>query len=192
MYARRSALRVTFDDLPAPFAQFNGTAMWVGTPQAVTEIGGSVDPIAGAPNFTAATLQCAPLYTDWSADESVHVYHAAIIPEGTYSVQVIGEGCSTSSEIDFSDPLVMSTNRWGDVVGPFDAKTESWTAPNGTVDITSDVVAMLSKFSSEPGAPVKSRVDIHPATPDQKISILDAFRGFGFPYEPDTPPCGGS
>lgn len=72
-----------------------------------------------------------------------------------------------------------------------------WTPPDGKIGVTSDVVAILDKFSARPSAPAKARCDLEPATPDLKINItdvisaLDAFRGAKFPLAVVPSSCGG-
>ena len=127
----------------------------------------------------------------------VYVYDQAIVPGGVYKIQAIhgGETCNIGSESDFSTALVLDSGVWGDVVGPFDGGAGSWTDADGSVDVASDVVAVLDKFGSLPGSPAKARADLEPETPDQTINItdvtviLDAFGGAAYPYEPPAPPC---
>ncbi len=186
------AIRVTFLSLPAPFDVFNSTSMWVGEPRAVSELGGQAD--ATPPTFQAATLECDPLSLDWNALGDVSVYHRLIVPGGVYQVDALDSSCGVASE-NFSDPLVLATAAWGDVVGLFSAADAAWTAPNGVVEVTADVVSVLDRFSSRPSAPSKARADVQPDTPDLKITItdvtrvLDAFSGASFPFAPGEPPC---
>ncbi len=71
---RRSALRVTFSDLPAPYDAWNQVSMWVGPPVEYCENSGQdIPPPEGcgpAPGqvsetFFASTLQCDPFFMDW-------------------------------------------------------------------------------------------------------------------------------
>src|SRR3990172_9041262 len=189
-----AAVRVTFADLPAPYDQFNGRSMWVAAPRRITELSGAVDPINDPTiwNFWAATLQCTPHYTDWTAYDKVNIHHAFIVPGGRYELSIIQAGCAMGNAANFSPPLSISQSRWGNVAGPFDAAMNRWTAPeaSGQIDITIDVVSVLEKFSNRPDAPKKVRVDVEPATVDFKINItdvsraLDAFRGLAYPFPP--------
>ena len=67
--------------------------------------------------------------------------------------------------------------------------------PDGTVDVTTDVTAVLDKFKNLEGAPARARSDIDPTRPDQIVNmtdvtyVLDAFRGSDYPFEPAPPPC---
>ena len=196
------AIRITFTRLPEPFDVFDGLSMWVGATTDVSENGGSLAPVAGFPDFRAATLQCDPFVTNWGAGKSgsaagvVHVSHRAIVPGGDYVIQMVDGVCAALGDSGLSTPLAMTTSRSGDLVGPFDRSQDEWSAPDGAVDVTADVVALLSKFVSQPGAPTKARADLEPATPDRVINItdvafaLDAFRGLGYPFEPGPAPCG--
>ncbi|MFQ5494517.1 MAG: hypothetical protein ACE5EX_03970, partial [Phycisphaerae bacterium] len=77
----------------------------------------------------------------------------------------------------------------------FDSGSNTWSAPDGIVGVTSDVIAVVDKFAGRTTAPIKARADIEPATPDQLINIsdatraLDAFRGRSYPFDPGPPPC---
>ncbi len=196
------AVRVTLFDMPEPFDGQSGQTLWLGQPTEVTELSGVVDPLMaeGHPSFWAATRQCEPFYANWSqyGGGTLHVYHESIIPGGVYDLQAIRQGCGTASESNFSAPLSIGTSAFGNVGGPFDTQRNVWTAPepDGTVDITTDVIAAINKFGNRLGSPMKIRVDLDPETPDFKINIidivhiLDAFRGLPYPFVPVSPaPC---
>jgi len=140
----------------------------------------------------AAKLQCEPYYTDWGALGTVHLYHESIVPSGTYIIEALDEGCDRTIEENYSAPLTISTSKWGDVVG--DCTTNPCGPPDGIVNVTTDVTAVLDKFRNLEGAPIKARSDIDPNRPDQIINmtdvthVLDAFRGFDYPFEPGPPP----
>ncbi len=189
---RSQAVRVTFIDLPGAHAALNGTVLWVGLPNDVSELAGKDDNTP--PTFQAATLGCLPSFLDWGPLGTVHVHHEGVVPGGIYDIQVVDQNCDVASETSFSVPLTLTQSKWADVCGPFSAG--SWTPPDGSVAVTFDVVAVLDKFSNRPGAPLKSRADIEPGVPDQKINItdvtrgLDAFSGQTFPFAPsDVEPC---
>lgn len=187
------AIRVTLSELLAPFANWNGATLWVGAPFDVSELGSKDD--GTPPTFNATFLQCDPFFMDWGAVGVVHVFDAGIVPNSVYEVQVINRGCSVDAEQNFSEALVLPTSAWGDAVGVFDGGAGAWTAPNGTVDVAFDVVALLDKFANRPGAPIKARADLEPAIIDFKINItdvtraLDAFAGQPFPFLPGPMPC---
>ena len=94
-----------------------------------------------------------------------------------------------------SAPLPAYTVKWGDVVGPFDPSSDQWSPSDDSVDVPFDVVAIIDKFSNKPFAPMKSRVDLRPSTPDRIINVVDislaleAFRGIAYPFAPSLDPC---
>jgi hypothetical protein len=191
--ARRTAIRVKFLNLPPPFHVWNNAVLWAGTPREVSEQSGLTN--ATPPVFTAAALGCTPHYEDWSLRGTVNVYHAGIVPRGRYAVQVIDEECVVS-EANFSAVLELSSSAWADVAGPFNIATRSWRPPDGRVDVTVDVVAVLEKFRNSLTAPIKARADLEPATADQQVNIsdvtrgLDSFRSLPFPFAPGgASPC---
>ncbi len=187
------AVRVTFQDLAPPFDVMNNVEMWVGVPFDVSELSGKDD--TTPPTFKSASLQCDPFFMDWSTVGLVHVFHEGIVPNSVYAVQSINSGCALDAEEAFSEALLLPTSRWRDAVGVFDGGAGLWTAPNGTVDVTFDVVAILDKFKNAPTAPIKARADIQPEPVDFKITIvdvtraLDAFAGQQFPFVPGSVPC---
>ncbi len=179
-----TAYRLRFRDVPPPNDGLNGATMWVGSPRDVSELGGRDDDTA--PTFKAATLQCDPHFALWDTSETIHVYHEGIVPGGIYELRTVTEGCPVTLEASFSNPLELLQASWGDVAGRF--QDGRWSPPNDSVDITSDVVAILDAFGGGPAAMRKARADIEPATPDLKINItdvtaaLDAFGGRAFPF----------
>ncbi len=190
---RQQAIRVTFVDLPWPYEDWNGTQMWVGEPTVYCENAGQDVPPPGGcgaspgmeREFLAATLQCTPVYRDWNADGVMHVFHEGLIPDGIYDVQVIEEACATTAESSYSPALGLMMSGWGDVVR--DCTVIPCPPPDGSVDVTTDVTAILDKFKNSLNALITARADIEPQVPDQKINIsdvtfaLDAFRGRGYP-----------
>jgi hypothetical protein len=143
----------------------------------------------------AARLQCDPHYHDWSTVGLLHVFGNAIVPSSSYHVQSLGGSCSGIEDrcTAISAPLTISTTRWGDVENPFNP-------PSATVqpDVT-DIGALVNKFRSAPGAPIKARGLLAGApgnvfgeiTPEvlsvdfgfSHISAcVDAFRGVPYPY----------
>ncbi len=196
----QTAMRVTLVDLPAPFDAYNETIMWVGEPSEYCENAGQDQPpgegCGPAPGladniYTAATLQCEPLFRDWGLDGVINVYHEAIVPGGAYVVQSVEQTCDRAAELNYSPPLEFATSVWGDVVR--DCSTDPCGPPDGSVGISTDVTALLDKFKNLAGAPSKARSDIEPALPDQLLNItdvtlaLDAFRGITYPFEVSEP-----
>jgi hypothetical protein len=194
---KQTAMRVTLRDLPAPYDSLNGQTLWVGQPEVICENSGQTTPppegcgVSGVPPPTilAATLRASPpYYTDWTLLGAVNVYHEYLVPGGTYDIQAIGEGCDTGDEAAYAAPLVLTTSIWGDTVG--NCTVYPCSPPDGIVNVTTDVTAILDKFKNLPAAPLKTRCDIEPATPDQLVNItdvaqsIDAFLGLGYPFGP--------
>jgi hypothetical protein len=125
---------------------------------------------------------------------TVLVRGANIIPDTRY--QVVAE-CGAFT----SPPGQAKTSRWGDVVGPLVGG--QWSNPDGSVDITIDVTAILEAFRNGPLAPAVYRVDLVgvgqtgiDCRPDGRIDIidvtvdLDAFRGLSYTKTTGCPtPC---
>ena len=162
---------------------------------AVTEHSANVNP-NDAPawaKFWTATLQCTPQYVNWSQYESVSVHHELIVPDGVYALQAVDQFCDELSEASYTAPLALTTSLWGDLVR--NCQTTPCGPPDGSVDIISDAVAVLSKFSNLPGAPLKVRADLEPALPDRRINITDVlavingFVGESYPFDPPPWPC---
>ena len=198
----QTAIRVRMVSVPPPHQALNGKTLFVAQPNEVCENAAQTVPPPGgcaaapgqpARTFLAASLQCGPYYTDWSVLGTVHVFHPALVPGGQYQVQAINVACPTSGEDDYSAPLEMATSRWGDIVG--DCATLPCTPPDGTVNVSTDVVACLDKFRNLITAAGKSRSDTDPQTPDRLINIsdvtkiLDAFVGKPYPFAAPTSPC---
>ncbi|UCC29868.1 MAG: S8 family serine peptidase [Phycisphaerales bacterium] len=195
-----TALRVTLLDLPAPFDIYNGTTMWVGEPVTeVSENAGKIDPAEAPPGsgtFWSARLCCGPpIYRDdWSTKSPLHVYGDVIVPGATYEVQAIHETCDMVGEPNYSAPLVVTTSRWGDLVGH--CAVIPCSPPDGVVGIPTDVTACLDKFKNLVGAVMKSRADVEPNLPDWLVNVsdvsyvLDAFRGFAYPPAQTPQPTG--
>ena len=185
------ALRVTFADLPAPLDVLNGTQMWIDNPHEISELPSVSDNTP--PTFAAATLTCDSVFADWSVHGVIQVYHEAIVAGGTYRVQAVNATCDTANELSYSDSFDMTMARWGDLVGGFVAG--SWEVPDGSVDVATDVIAVLDAFGGAATAPSKSRADLEPALPDHIINItdavviLDAFAGAAYPFSAPASPC---
>ncbi|MCH7871095.1 MAG: right-handed parallel beta-helix repeat-containing protein [Planctomycetes bacterium] len=187
------AVRVIFESLPAPYDLWNGSEMWVGPTSQVSEGGANVAPTEGLPNFTAARLQCARFYANWSSLGTIHVLHEGIVPGGSYRVDVIDDSCDAGVPT-FSLVLPLATAIWGDTV--LDLSEDPPLPPGGPpVDIV-DALAILERFSNAPGAIIKARADLEPACVDLKINVADVlsslagFSGLSYPFAPTAAdPC---
>ena len=122
--------------------------------------------------------------SDWS---TVYVSDHDIVPETTYSVRT---DFGTFGNPRLSDPVLATTNIWGDIVGEFVAP--EWTTADGTADFL-DISASVECFKNAPTAPPGAWCDIYPAYPDGVIDFNDiaaTVSGFtGLPYPFDEPQC---
>ncbi len=186
-----TALRVRLTSLHHPnpvytggpgisYAALEGKFRWVGPPSQYVESTSNQTP------FTASTLQCAPYYNDWETTGLLHVFGAEIVPSSLYEVQAVSEGCPTGSSFTYSPALQIVTGRWGDVEAPFNPPAHTQQPDVG------DISALVSKFRSAPGAPIKARSVLSGPVPNivgdvdfgHISSCVDAFRGLGYPYAP--------
>ncbi len=131
-------------------------------------------------------------------DGVVHLYHEAIVPShmetstgpidvpAEYYVSVTDLTCRGTGEDSYSPPLEMTQAGWGDVVLSVADCPNG--APEESIGVVTDVVAILNKFSNSYCAPRKTRVDIHPHNVDFKIGITDitsslgGFAGDDYPF----------
>ncbi|MDO8631618.1 MAG: hypothetical protein Q7R41_14120, partial [Phycisphaerales bacterium] len=174
------------NNLPIPFTLFEGQSMWVGPP--VQYVESSADPTT----FMASALQCTPYYHDWSTVGLLHVTGEAILPSSSYDVENLAASCQgqeTSAECSsgggsVSAALTIVTGRSGDVVG----------APFSKPDF-GDISALVSKYQSKPGAPIKARAKLagnarglinlasHVGFADIPVDV-DGYQGKPYPYKP--------
>ncbi len=170
-----------------PFTSFEGQSRWVGPPSQYVESSSSQTP------FFASTLQCNPHYRDWSTVGLLHVTGSAIVPSSMYEVENVAASCagSEASCTAVSAPLSISTTRWGDVETPYNPPS-----PTTQPDV-GDVSALVNKFKSAPGAPIKARALLLGSDTFGNIipfrivgdfdfghiaACVDAFRGRPYPF----------
>jgi len=125
------------------------------------------------------------------------MFHEGVIPGATYEIQSIEASHDISVEDNFSAPVEIRTSIWGDIVR--NCTTYPCSPPDGSVDVTTDVTAVLDKFRNLWGAVMQTRADLVRFSagyvPDQRTTIADvsfalnAFRGFAYPFSPGPPPC---
>ncbi|UCC28762.1 MAG: Zn-dependent exopeptidase M28 [Phycisphaerales bacterium] len=208
---RSQAVRISFNNLPAPYHVWNDVEMWVQEPTTYCEHSAKKMPPDCPPaepftEWTGATLGCDPWFGDFYSAGVIHVFHEGIIPGGNYLIEVVDATCDWANKpwSSFSDPLVLAQSAWADLVN--NCVTCPCGPPDGSTGIPTDVTAVLDKFKNlkPPDIPcaavTKVRADLDEQTPDQLINIsdvtycLDAFRGFQYPPDsfppPSSPPCG--
>jgi len=134
------------------------------------------------PALRGAPVQCTvtPNAQNWTAG-ALHLFGSIIVPGSTYNVRM----CDTTGG-NCSDPLLVATAKWGDVIRGFGGGSQ----PN-----FGDVNAVVQKFSNLAAAPSTARSDLvgpqapgTPNTPNQATNFSDvsndvsAFSGFPYPY----------
>lgn len=130
-----------------PFTSFEGQDRWIGPP--VQYVESTADNIP----FYAASLQCDPHYQNWTTVGLLHVTGSAIVPSSVYEVQNFASVCA-GQEINctaVSSSLTIRTHRWADIEIPYNPPA-SIVQPD-----FADVSALVNKFKSAPGAPIKAR-----------------------------------
>ncbi len=190
-----NALRISLDSLhhvnppytsgtATDYSALEGQVRWVGPPTQYVESASSGTP------FYASQLQCDPYYQDWSTVGLLHLFGSAIVPSSVYEVENLAASCQGDEAgcAAVSAPLSIVTTRWGDVVEPFNPPSTT-SQPD-----FADIGALVNKFKSAAGAPIKARAllagtnangDIDP-TPDLGFThisaCVDAFKGLPYPY----------
>jgi len=176
----KAAIRVTFTDLPPPFEALEDQRRWVGPPVETCEDALVVSAPCLRGSFTLASLQCESFFTDWGPWGLLHVTGPEIVPNATYTVELVHEGCDIANNADYSTGLPVPTiGKWADVVPAFGGPTQ----PN-----FADIAAVTDKFRDAPSAVSKARTDLVANVPDRKVNFsdiaaaTDAFRGFPYPF----------
>jgi hypothetical protein len=173
--------------LSVPFAGFEGQVRWVGPPAQFVESSSTGTPL------TAASLQCTPHYQDWSTIVLLHVTGSAVVPSSLYEVQNVAASCAgiEANCTAISAPIQLATSRWADVETPYNPPSET-----AQPDVA-DIAALVAKFRSGPGAPIKARALLAGDDSSGNITIatlgldmgfthiaacVDAFRGKPYPH----------
>ena len=207
----QEAIEVRFTSLPAPYDVFDSLSLWLGPPRAISENAGVVSPDDSPDDaqFMVSELQCEPHFMDWSLVGKIHAFHRLIVPGGRYTVLPAerlcyflsqpnrcsnGAGCWPHLDSIQMSLVPFETSRWGDVVA--DCSTDPCGVPDGSVDVVTDVTAILDKFRNVADGLSKPRADLEPETPDLIINIsdvafaLEAFRGLPYAFVvPGDWPC---
>jgi hypothetical protein len=136
--------------------------------------------------FWASTLQCEPYYRDWDTVSLLHVTGAEILPSSLYDVQAVSIACQGAETgcADVSTALQIGTTRWGDVWPAYNPPDSS-DQPD-----FDDISALVNKFKSALGAPIKARALLAGQAPDMVPDLsfdhisacVDAFKGRPYPY----------
>jgi len=163
-----------------------GCTRWVGPPATFIESEAVVTP------FQAASLRCTPHYQVWPTNTTIHVYGAEIVPSSVYDLEHVAASCqgNEASCTAVSAAVQIATTRWGDVDGAYNPP-----APTTQPDAI-DIGALVDKFRSQVGAPLKAQGLM--AANDLTVALsqdlgfneiaacVNAFQGFQYP---NTGPC---
>lgn len=182
-----AAIRITLTQAPAGMGALQGTVMWAGPSQIITELAGETGETP-LPSFTRSKTQCSAHCQDWSVVDLLDIYGEAVIPGASYRIQSVGCGCDMGDPASFSIGLDLQTGTWADVGGNPDG-----TPPDQIVDFI-DIQNLVAKFKNLPDSIIKARADLDPETPNGLIDFSDiqrgveAFKGDGFPFIPSGCP----
>ncbi len=200
---KRTAIRVILSELHSPtppnlpadpppdFSSYDGQIRWVGPPETF------VDTELPLTELRGAKLQCTPHFMDWGDEGVIHVYGPEVAPSSIYDVQVVDEACeqAVAGEDGYSESLILTTARWGDVAAPFQdpGSVEPPSQPN-----VLDIASIVDHLRLVPVALSKTRVQLQPADTDPVLlvnvldvaSAVDAVKGRAYPHTGpvDCPP----
>ena len=129
---------------------------------------------------------------DWSGVGTLHVSAEHVVPGSEYEIRVIDCGCDFSNSLDYSLPLSVSTSEWTDVCGP-GASGVCESGPDGVVDLTNDILAIIEKFSNRAGSLSTTQTDVRASSGldnnvDDLVTVadfsaaVDSFQGGGFSF----------
>lgn len=164
-----------------------GCIRWVGKPGTFLESQNNPD----LGSYSAARLQCTPLYRDWTADGEFHIIGAEIVPSSTYHVQNVGKSCQGNEAacVVTSGLLVVTTARFGDIAEAFN--------PPATTDQPDalDIAQLVNKLKIVPGAPIKAISQIQPNLPEPNadinaldiVAVVDALKQFAYYFSGPCP-----
>ncbi len=129
--AEGTALQVTLVSLQRPVPpnlemfppfDFSGSEddqLWVGPPIICADVP------SPPRDYRCAQLSCEPYYANDWGDEVIHITGAEIMPSSEYDVRAIPATCAGAEDacVFASPPLRIGTQRWGDVVAPFQERS---------------------------------------------------------------------
>jgi len=159
------SIKMTVADMPL-FPSRVGQVWWAGAPQPIDN-----SPLA---DLTGAMTECTgtPHSQVWDGVGTVHLFGTAVVPGSTYEIRMCDAVAGPCS-----DPVVVTTAKWGDVVAEYGGPSQ----PN-----FADIGAIVSKFQNVAAAPSIARTDLVPEVPNGVANFMDisaAVAGFtGFPY----------
>jgi hypothetical protein len=169
------------DLLPGPdFGGWAGDVYWVGQPEICN------DP-SGLGQFPCAKLDCAPYYSSNWGSQVIHLTGPEIMPSSAYEIRRFPSACQGAEDGCGlgSAALTLHTQRWGDIVAPFQ------TPGGGRQPNAQDIAAGVDKLRDLPGSLPIPRAQLQPAVLDSTsgVSVLDvavivdAVKGAPYPLD---------
>jgi hypothetical protein len=191
-----AAVRVRLSSL-GRFRSYVGEWRWLGPPQQLPD----EDRSHPGRTSTVTPLQCDPHFQDWSGTGVVAIFGAELMPGSSYAIDLVDASCWDFQDPScYSDPLVVQTGKWGDVMPPFDGDDPGAPQPD-----FHDITGVIKKFLAAPDAPLKASAQLQPNVvfPNRRVSFKDvaacvsAFIGDPYPFVgpcpcPSTVTCGGT
>ncbi len=166
------AIRMKIVDAPQ-FPASVGQIRWAGAPNVVAGT-----PVEG-PIFVSQ-VQCDPEVRQWVNIDNVSLYGKSIVPGATYELRTATADCVLmGGETCLSDPVMIGTGQWGDLVPPFGGTGQ----PN-----FADISNTVAVFVGTPTAPSITRGDLVPEVVNQVANFSDiaadvgAFGGLAYPF----------
>lgn len=160
--------------------------MWVGVPESF-----ETTTLPPSSSF-ASPIQCDPNAMDWAGFDTVWVYGSQIVPSSVYEIRALSGGCDPTDPSNISDPLVLTTARWADVVEVFQDPTVQFPSQPDVLD----VAAIVDAVKELPSSLSKVRAQLRPilVVPSGAVNVLDiavtvdAVKGLAYPFG-DVPGC---
>ncbi|MCH8147885.1 MAG: right-handed parallel beta-helix repeat-containing protein [Planctomycetes bacterium] len=113
---------------------------------------------------------------NWDACPTLHLTGCPIIPTSSYDIVMIDDGEVSDPPLSVQTQAKPGVKWYGDAVGFFDVDTNTWTAPQGTVNID-DAVAAIKTFQNPAAfnATHVSVTDVHPNLSGTQINKVVNF-----------------
>jgi len=180
-----STIQIRIASMPQ-FPSRVGEIWWAGDEGNVSDPPGG--PLRGAQVQCSTNFDCAVGHACaqvWNTGV-LYLYGTPIVPNAVYEVRM----CDANGAV-CSDPLLVATGKWGDVIRAFGGGSQ----PN-----FGDVSSIVAKFSNLASAPSMPRADLvgvgnpgQPSTPNQVANFADISNDVavfsGFPYPFTVPAC---
>ena len=141
----------------------------------------------------AGASACGP--NDTCEQDAIHVYHESIVPGFVYHIELIDDSCDPDNDADYSAPLILPVQIYGDVVGQ--GLATNWEPADGDAELK-DILALIDAIRNRDRAPIKARADLAGTINaiDGKANVADllvvirGIRNLKYSFDPPAP-CGG-